>query len=267
MINQCYIRCKDYYLFSCVYVPDKYDNVILLLQGYSHSMTDIDYFMSNLKNELVNNNCAVIQFDPLGHGDSDGQFENFDYCTLKENILTVIEWINNNWKKRPILVTRGLYTILAEDVEISVYLKKSILLNPVVPNNNEMVEINKYLSGTPSIIDFSKWFSKIPDNRKEFFEGLFYTLGAKLKNLQGQYFNQSIFSKFIEGLVISNGGKNNIYLIANNVNKIMIYRNKDSIPNCSFEYYFLEGALPRDPTWHYRILETIVGLCIEKDEE
>lgn len=266
MINQCYIRCKDYYLFSCSYVPDKYEKVILLLQGYSHSMTDIDYFMSNLKNELIDNNCAVVQFDPFGHGDSDGQLEKFDYYMLKENIIAVIEWICENWKKKPILVTRGLYTLLAEDTDLSAYFSKKILLNPIAPTYNELKEITNNLTVVPNIIDFKKWFNKIPDNRKAFFESVFYTLGAKLMNLQGQYFNQISFGKFIDKMSISKGGYNNVYLVSNNVNEIILYRNKNELTYCSFEYYFMHGALPRDPDWHFKIIETIVDLCIGEEE-
>ena len=261
-VYQEYIKCDDYYLFSCSYIPQNYDKIVLLLQGYSHSMTDIDYFMTNVKNELLKHNCAVVQFDPLGHGDSDGYIEYFNYNVLIQNIKSVVDWIKKHFNQEIVFVARGLYTLVIKDKNVYQLFKKCIALNALSISPTELCEIRNWLINKANIEDFNKWFNGIPDYKKDYMECLLYSMGAKLKNLQGQYINKSYFLDFIDRLadVGNAANKEQSYIFSTDKDEIVLDNMQDmSIFNA--EYYYKYGALPRDPDWHFNVINTIVSMC------
>lgn len=263
MIQQCYIKNRNYYLLACTYVPDEYDTVVILLQGFSHSMTDIDYFMTNVKNQLVVNKCAVVQFDPFGHGDSDGSIERFDFNILLDDLNTVTEWVKLQFGFTPILVTRGLYELAVYNTGLHNKFHKCIILNPVCLSYEEYRLVDEYISNQIDIIDFNEWFRNVHDNDKKFIEDLFYLFGAKLKNLQGQFLNISILKEYIS--LIADRKTSipiNVYYVYSNSDQKIIMLNNCIFPNSyTVEYFSDYGALPRDPDWHSKIIEHIVYCC------
>ena len=265
MGHQCYIQCDNYYLAACVYLPERYDKVVILLQGYSHSMTDVDYFMTNIKNELLKKGCAVIQFDPSGHGDSDGKIENFDYDTMIKNLQSVIAWSIKNFNCSIYFVTRGLYELSIYNTEIKNCFDKCIILNPVAFNKDEYYNIKELIGEPNKIIDFNEWFNTIPDTKKDAVESIFYSMGAKLKNLQGQYFNTGLLQDFISRLFKREAciNANSYYIFSNSVENYSLLNDCRYPTQYSVSYYFKYGALPRDPVWHYNIINNIVALCTE----
>lgn len=263
MIQQCYIKSEDTYLLACVYIPRKYTNVVILLQGYSHSMTDIDYFMTNIKNELIDNGFAVVQFDPYGHGDSDGSIELFDYKRLIKDINTITDWTILQFGPKPIIITRGLYELALYNNEIVNRYQRCIVLNPVYISEDEYGILKKYISQDKPIIDFYKWYDSVNTQDQEIMESVFYVFGAKLKNLQGQLFNLVIFDDFIK-LAMNRKVKvadNSYYIFASSNQKISICNNCNFPTQFSISSYEKYGALPRDPDWHYNIINNIVSLC------
>ena len=269
MSYQCYIKCDDYYLFSCTYLPHTYKKVVLLLQGYSHSMTDIDYFMTNIRNAFLEQGFAVVQFDPYGHGDSDGQIEYFNYENLIKNIFTVTLWIKQNIGQDVIFFTRGLYTLTASDLQLCNMFIKNIFLNPLKLTQQIYNDILLLLSDKDTIIDFNDWFSNIPDHKKDMVESLFYSWGAKLKNLQGQYFNVDVFRDFLlrtyNRIDIDNG--TNYYIFSNSTNEFNICHGSGRLYTHDINYYGKYNALPRDPDWHFKLIQTVVNLCLHEGSE
>ena len=232
-------------------------------------MTDIDYFMTNIKNALLEQGYAVIQFDPYGHGDSDGQIEYFNYDILIKNISTVTSWIKQNIGRDIILFTRGLYTLAASDLQLCNMFIKSILLNPIKLTQQTYNEILLLLSDKDAIIDFNDWFSNIPEHQKDKVESLFYSWGAKLKNLQGQYFNTDVFRNFLlrtyNRVDIDNG--TNYYILSNQTNEFNINKCSGCLYTYDINYYYKYNALPRDPDWHFKLIQAVVNLCLQERSE
>lgn len=263
MIQQCYIKNKNYYLLACTYIPDVYDKVVILLQGYSHSMTDIDYFMTNVKNQLVKNKCAVVQFDPYGHGDSDGFIEQFSFNILIDDLITVTKWVELQFGIKPTFVTRGLFELAIYKTDIHNLFDKCIVINPVNLSYEEYQKIYKYTKGSERIVDFNKWYQNVQTCDKKIVEDLYYMFGAKLKNLQGQYLNLNILKIFLS-LVKDRKMPvpiNVYYVYSKSEGNIKLFN------NCPFpcEYTLKDfsdyGALPRNPDWHLRIIDYIVKCC------
>lgn len=264
MGQQCYIKCDNYYLVSCVYVPEDYSKVVILLQGYSHSMTDIDYFMTNVKNRLVEHKCAVVQFDPYGHGDSDGNIEFFDFKKLIRNLEIVINWAYKQFNCNISLITRGLFELSIYNTNLSNILNKCVVLNPLSLAENEYWEIKKFVP-KEDIVDFNDWFISLPNDKKDFFVCLFYSMGAQLKNLQGQYFNTEIFQDFISRMHNRQSfiGENSYYVFSNGIDNYNIKNNCNYPMQYTLNYYYKYAALPRDPEWHFQVINNIVSLCID----
>lgn len=261
MVQQSYIRCQNYYLMTSLYVPDRYKKAIILLQGYSHSMTDIDYFMSNIKTDLIEHEAIVLQFDPFGHGDSDGDFHEFNIMTLKNNLQAVVQWLNKQYDVEVALFTRGLYELIMRDADLSRCFSKTIALNPVILTPEDLYRLKKYISTEQKIQDFTNWFNKIDNENKEWFEKFFYICGAKLKNLRGQLINLSTLNRIVLQLNERTVLQENMLFILSNSNKYIVV---SKIPaEYSISWFEKYGALPRDPDWHYRTIKKISELFFD----
>ena len=260
MMQQCYIRCQDYYLFSSLYVPDHYRKAVILLQGYSHAMTDIDYFMSNVKTELIKEGAIVLQFDPFGHGDSDGDFHEFDIKILKTNLNTVFQWLKKQYDVDVVLFTRGLFELVMRDAGISTRFTQLVALNPVILTPDEFYRLNRYTLREQTTQDFANWYNGIDNGDKEWFENFYYICGAKLKNIRGQLINPFILNQILCQLKEAPSLREKMQFILSNSKECLV---GPTIPsNYSISWFEKYGALPRDPDWHFRIIKKVAELCL-----
>jgi pimeloyl-ACP methyl ester carboxylesterase len=97
--------------------------VVILLPGFSHSMCDMDYFMSRLARQLCSRGFFVVQADLRGHGDGAGDFSDINFETLEEDIKTLVEHYKSGISDQVFCVGRGLMATLlaafAKDANIT----------------------------------------------------------------------------------------------------------------------------------------------------
>ena len=255
--EQFYISCKTYRLMGYSAIPDIYKTAVILIPGFTHSMTDIDYFMTSVKNELVKHEYAVVQFDPFGYGDSDGELHELTLDIFKYNINSVYNWVKDNLSNDVKVFTRGINEIVLSESNINNLFSKCVCLNPIHITRMEYIKIHDALKNTTDIIDIAKWFSAMGTNIHEFMESCFYSFGAKLKNVNGQRISRTYLEKLVEFTYNSDRKSKVQYILSKDVNEIQKSYNINDL-YCSIADYGLQDALSREPEWNYFIINEII---------
>jgi pimeloyl-ACP methyl ester carboxylesterase len=114
--HQSWIVASDVKLLSVHHWPtDPPIGTAILLAGFSHSMSDMDYFMSRLARQLSASGLLVAQVDPRGHGDSPGRFSDVTLDSMREDIRSIVRHHIERHTRPVIGIGRGLAaTLLAE---------------------------------------------------------------------------------------------------------------------------------------------------------
>src|SRR5690554_7464647 len=113
MINQVFLKSYNSHIMCILkskYSISEVKGVAVLLPGFSQNASDIDYFLTNLSNELNSQGYATIQVDLYGHGDSYGHLSDLDVQIVEYNILSVYEYAKKLYNDKPIIgISRGIY--------------------------------------------------------------------------------------------------------------------------------------------------------------
>lgn len=105
-----WIPSRSKRLSAMVHIPDTFHNktpLIICCHGFTGDKVGYNQLTVNLANVLENAGYAVIRFDYLGSGDSDGNFANdTSVAGWKEDLNNVLAWINSQprFSKNPRLL-------------------------------------------------------------------------------------------------------------------------------------------------------------------
>lgn len=121
---------------------------VLLLAGFAQPMCDIDYFMTRLAHTLVKNKYYVMQIDPYGVGDSEGDIENVTLLTLKEDVKVAINYLQEMKFEKIVCISRGIMSLILDNVVYqNQYKCKNIYICPL--NINYCQELYKSMCYEP----------------------------------------------------------------------------------------------------------------------
>lgn len=256
MINQFFLASAGSHILCTVKSACHIDEVkgfVLLLPGFSQSSSDIDYFLTNLSNELNLLEYGTVQIDLFGHGDSYGKLPKLNLKIIEDNILSVYSYISEELCiNKPIIgVARGIYANILSNERISNKFDKTICINPVVVHlgsldldcwKNELeIEISNIINTDKSLKD------------------LFVLMGAELTNLSGQKISSIFLDEILEYI-------KNQHFIANNSVVITSYNDTDKLYkvdqikdiNKHYDIEYLSAhCFIRDPEWQITLIDVI----------
>ena len=253
-LYQTYIPCCKYNLFSCIYSGDTYHRVALLLPGYSHSKSDMDYLLSNIRNILLQKNYLVVQLDFYGHGDSCGKFEDCVIPILFENIHSSIEWIKQEFHCDYIdIFGRGIIGNILARLDIGDI--RRFILNPVCLFDDDIQRIQhlltKYsLEGVREYYDDHKLMST---DDKKIMDTFMYSLGIELRNILGMKIDYTTVKAMLEMTSDSSIPSMTECIVSTAVNEIAYYR--ETI--CKQPLIVYVNCFLRDPEWNDMIADAI----------
>jgi hypothetical protein len=209
MTLQKWIVSNSKRLFATVHLPEqKTNNGILLLSGFSHSVCDIDYFMSRLANILVKNNNYIIQVDPYGIGDSDGKLENVTFDTLKQDVKTSVDYLCNMKFKNIFCISRGIMSLIVDNVVYENNYKCKLI--HICPTD---IIYCKKLHGTIQNLCNDECFDIAildDDSKKKSIMDFMNSLGAKDSNVLGQKVNlKALLESTLKSMYYINPFENN----------------------------------------------------------
>ena len=260
MRNQLYIKSAGTHIMCvmksmCCLKDIK--GAVILVPGFSQSSCDVDYFMTNLSNALNEKRYLTLQVDLYGHGDSYGDLSSINLQILRDNILSVIKYINNSRANMPIWgITRGIYgNLFCEDI-IAYKLSGVICVNPVRINEKLQSYISHANGNIVEIRDF------ILENT--FFEHLFMLMGAELTNIRGQKININFLDEIANKIEKLHHPKNVILLSSYNENKKISEMNYSDIKDKKIDY-LSERCFLRDPEWQLELINKIVKVVRENE--
>lgn len=140
MVREFYIDCNGEQIAAASFM-NKSDKCVILMNGFSHSKSDFDYFYTDIAKKLYCDEraCSVL-FDYVGHGDSTGTMDNGSIKTLSDSLHAVIKAVTTEGKySEIILVGIGIAGIIlhclfnsSNDPGVVQAISKIILLNPAV---------------------------------------------------------------------------------------------------------------------------------------
>lgn len=79
-------------LFALLRAPASATDIVIIVPPFGEEMNKSRKQFAETADDIVAAGKAVLQFDLFGTGDSDGEFEEADWPTWKQDVLTAIEW-------------------------------------------------------------------------------------------------------------------------------------------------------------------------------
>jgi hypothetical protein len=275
MINQNWLNNKHVKLAYTSISTDKHKSRygVVLLPGLSHSMCDLDYFMSKLARKLAQDHLYTMQFDPRGHGDSSGNFGEVDLDSLRDDIKSIINHVSNDKTTEHFFcIGRGLTaSLLAEFIS--------------EPKVKGIIGITPYCVSPIAIRNYWPALKEVTIDTSDFFEGQDYVnysdfkhetrrllnaLGAMSYNIHGQLFSTKLIIDLYhyEPIIpLKNCKTDGLWLFpAKDRDHLEEYDmlNQNEYPAMTLYHNF---SLPRNPMSQYEIINTISQWIINKIEQ
>jgi len=273
MVSQGWIDSQGQ-LFGVVHRPNEYElkNTnykspvgVILMAGFSLSMCDVDYFMSKLARHLAKNGSLVLQIDPYGHGDSEGNLEDVTVDTLRRDINTAIEYVRSQGIDKLYCAGRGLNaTLMAEYVNTS-KVNGVAGIAPYCLNADQVLNIwHKTKCGIYDCADIIA--GRDYRNATDFEEdklSFFYALGVRIRNLHGQ----KISAKIFEGLMRYEVKET---ILKSTHNSCWLFYDKNGTENQQIHQWqptekdiylsldtYMHNGFRRDPLWQHNVMQKI----------
>lgn len=257
-------------LFGVVHRPNDTNSKrvgVILMAGFSLSMCDVDYFMSKLARQLVKQGCLILQVDPYGHGDSEGNLEDVTMETLYQNIQAAIAFIRAQNMDLVFGVGRGISATLMAEFVSSSELDGSMGITPYYLDPKTVKNIwGQMESGIYDCTDIisGRDYRNVTDFEIDKL-AFFYALGARMRNLHGQRISTRIFKDLInyearDALQLSQ--QNTYWIFYDETGEKELYMRQWN-PQAEESYLSLEAyqvnAFPRDPLWQHNAIQRICG--------
>lgn len=178
---------------------------ILLFPGLMQPCSNLCYLNRDILMEMENNSIFSASIDPIGHGESYGNYINISLKSLYQNIIDSVNFAKKQCIKNLYLFGQGIISnLLSKYAESDDFIKGVFLLNPVIMDKNTEEELANYLN------EFTGEH-EIELNRAVLtrFMNFFYMSGVEMSNIEFEkldkefifqiYFERSLFSeKFID---------------------------------------------------------------------
>lgn len=254
MIHQQYILSEKASIFLVERIPNKsYDWVTILMPGFSQSVSDRNYFYNELSDELLKNGSATVLFEPFGHGDSFGELFELELDTVKNNIISILEYIKKNFhNKRICFICRGVYSNLFFIEELKNDVKLIIGINPVymskdeasllLNNYNNYIDVNSCVKNDNSLLN------------------LLIKMGAEKNNICGQIVKKQLLYDLLVLPEIINKDKFKFVLYNAKTDDFNVFNNITN-NNCFIEFDFLASIESR-----YKLINIIKNLIFMDGE-
>lgn len=260
MYNQIYIKSADTYIMCIVKVKCPVKEIrgaAILVPGFSESACDIDYFMTRLSNELNEQNYLTVQVDLFGHGDSYGDLSNLSIEIIRDNILSVYEYIIHSWKLLTVWgIARGFYGNIFCEKSFTTRFSGIICINPLKVNDNVSIGLKYRKNGVVEIRDI------IYDNIV--FQYLFVLMGAELTNVNGQKISVQFLDEIVHKIRELYDSENVIFLSSYNADKEICKVSYCDIEENRIEY-LSERCFLRDPEWQMKLIDKLIDVIKEKE--
>ena len=255
MIHQQYIFSEKGSIFLVERIPNKsYDWVTILMPGFSQSISDRNYFYSELSDELLEDSIATIQFEPLGHGDSFGELFELDSDTVKKNIISIIEYTKKNFNNKKIcFICRGVYSNLFFVEELKNEVKLIIGINPVYMSKDDT---NSFLIKYNNYIDVN---SCAKDD--DLLVNLLIKMGAEKNNICGQIIKKQLLYDSLVLPEIINKDKIKYIIYNAKTDEFNVFNNITNISYKEIEFDFLSSIELR-----YKLIAIIKNLIFMDGE-
>lgn len=259
MISQNYVPCGDYCLFSVIKLPHKCPSKgsVLLLPGLGESKCDLDYFLTNLSDTLVENGYNTLQLDLYAHGDSPGEFEQLSSCIIADNIRSAIKYIREQTSHLPFVICRGIISEFMSDQSLMEEIKGLITISPAKLARADLEVVKSALSNEPDIVEYGSF------QRQQLIDKFFIMMGAEPDNMLTRRIRIQFIKDILERLSQSSWTSkhyNNTVWISANIDNLSLNVDYDfsAVKIKSLAYY--EGyALPRNILWQHKFLLSTVA--------
>lgn len=268
MVNQLFLQCNDNYIFCVTRSPSNkiIKGAVLLIPGFGESKCDIDYFMSNIAKDLVQNSFYVLQIDLYGHGDSEGSFDTLDSNIIIDNIRSALDYLKKNLSVPIYIVTRGFYNELIYDNNILNEIEGVVCISPIKLFLSEFNKITYLFSNIKgNIIELPLCFDKKIE--QEELKKFLIMLGAEPGNMWGQKISTKFINQILQNIKAEKWQykkkySNIIWITMNPSSRnININYNYNDISYNTLDYY--EGyGFPRDITWQYILRKNVIASII-----
>ncbi|AJQ26589.1 serine aminopeptidase domain-containing protein [Pelosinus fermentans] len=236
---------------------------VVLIAGFSQPMCDVDYFMSKLARQLSNLGIFVLQVDPRGHGDSEGNLENVNLYTLREDLSIAVNFVAEQVGDKVFCIGRGLSATLFAEISSLAPIRGVVGISPYCIEPSIVSEI--WANIKPGIFDVNdimpgtdyKSFSNFDIGKIAFCNAI----GALPYNLHGQVMSTEILFNLFEykplevlkkckdkSLWLLSEGKDNNRIVHWHLENEKLYPNLNN---------YVKNAIIRDPLWQYDIIERI----------
>ena len=90
----CYkeLNVNGYIIRGLFSEPDNgYTDIAVMLHGYTGHKNENGFLFKQITKTLVDNNIATLRFDYYGSGDSDGEFKDQTFTTVRNDAKAVID--------------------------------------------------------------------------------------------------------------------------------------------------------------------------------
>lgn len=141
-----YFNNGNYRLFGILYKPDNKDvkEGFIFCHPFAEEKLWTQRVMVNFARELMKKGYAVLRFDFMGHGDSEGNFSESSVQTRLEDIQIACEFLNTkipNLKLINLLGLRFGATLAVLAVEKIKKINRLVLWDPIINGKDYMQEL------------------------------------------------------------------------------------------------------------------------------
>jgi len=267
IVSQNFIESGEISIFNIMRYPQNKKNKgsVLLIPGFGESKCDIDYFLCDTSNYLLENEFCVMQLDLFAHGDSCGKFEELNCKIITENIISAVKYLKRDLEQKVYIVCRGFYLELICEQNILNDVDGIIGISPIKLERDEMKKIEQVLNITKDIQAFEKI------ENQESLSKIITMLGAEPDNIYAQKVNkeflQEIISTLKENKWATTAYRNIVWISANaECNDVNIDYDYSKVQYKTLDFY--EGyAFPRDICWKHKFIMNTISNIIRMSKE
>lgn len=259
IIYQTYIPVKDYSLVACISLPEQIKEMIILFPGFSHSKSDMDFYLSDLRNNLLEKSIGVVQVDLYGCGDSVGDFSECSLNMIYTNVIGIIQWISQEFDYPVSVLGRGIIANVLADERIASMVKNVILINSIALNEHSQKRIKELLSSYKGdeCIDMSSYIVFLEDSSKDLLLVYMYALGAEERNIKGLRIALSTLQEFCGLVSKSVIAAENVYSFQTDIHdNLQIEKGDEKQKDISF----YRDAFVRSPVWISNLISHVVEI-------
>lgn len=151
----CYkeLNVNGYIIRGLFSEPDNgYTDIAVMLHGYTGHKNENGFLFKQITKTLVDNNIATLRFDYYGSGDSDGEFKDQTFTTVRNDAKAVIDEavkLNNGKQIYLIGFSMGGACAARMSVERKDAIKKLVLMSPA----GDMYEILNFVFTKNPVVD------------------------------------------------------------------------------------------------------------------